>query len=116
MYTKTLLFYAPDMTLSYITSMRTHIAGEQMVLYYTVIYYLLYNCNSLIWLTCLVEVVSTCSRQLKFNVGEKNLSNNILFCIFLNGKSNKQTYYIIKMSLLNKQQPLLVYPCILLKG
>ena len=54
-------------------------------------YYLFYNFNSLIWLTGIVEVVSTCSRQPKLITCSKNDNNNynVPFLHVFNWKSNK---------------------------
>ena len=72
-------------------SMATPIASEQLVLYYTLI--LLYSFNSLIWLTGIVEVVSTCSRQAKLITCSKKYSidnnDNVQFLHVFNWKSNK---------------------------
>ena len=62
------------MPLSYLISIPTHITDEQLVLYDTII--LSYNFNSLIWLTGLLEVLSTCSCQPKYNMLEKKYSIN----------------------------------------
>ena len=52
------------MTLPYMISEPiTPVTSEQLVLYYAVIYHFLYNFNTLIWLTGLLEVASTCSRR-----------------------------------------------------
>ena len=53
---------------------------------------LFYNFNSLIWLTGIVEVVSTCSRQPKLIPCSKNDNNNynVPFLHVLNWKSNKK--------------------------
>ena len=81
------------MMLPYMISMATPIASEQLVLYYTVILFLLYNFNSLIWLTGIVEVVSTCSRQPKLITCSKkypiNNNDNVPFLHVFNRKSNK---------------------------
>ena len=52
---------------------------------------LFYNFNSLIWLTGIVEVVSTCSRQPKLITCSKNDNNNynVPFLHVFNWKSNK---------------------------
>ena len=52
---------------------------------------LFYNFNSLIWLTGIVEVVSTCSRQPKLITFSKNDKNNynVPFWHVFNWKSNK---------------------------
>ena len=55
---------------------------------------LFYNFNSLIWLTGIVEVVSTCSRQPKLITCSKNDNNNnnynVPFLHVFNWKSSKQ--------------------------
>ena len=43
---------------------------------------LFYNFNSLIWLTGIVEVVSTCSRQPKLKTCSKNDNNKLLLSFF----------------------------------
>ena len=77
--------------LPYMISMATPIASEQLVLYCHII--LLYNCNSLIWLTGIVEVVSTCSRQPKLLTCSKkyviNNNDNVSFLHVFNWKSNQ---------------------------
>ena len=73
--------------------MPTHIAIKQLVLYYTVIYYLLYNFNLLIWLTGLVEVVSTLSRQPKLTTCSKKYSiDNNDFVPFLHVLTGTEIY------------------------
>ena len=80
------------MTLPYMISMATPIASEQcgFILYCHII--LFYNVNSLIWLTGIVEVISTCSRQQKLITCSKNDNNddNVPFLQVFNWKSNKQ--------------------------
>ena len=80
------------MTLPYMISMATPIASEQFgfILYCHII--LFYNVNSLIWLTGIVEVISTCSRQPKLITCSKNDNNddNVPFLHVFNWKSNKQ--------------------------
>ena len=53
---------------------------------------LFYNFNSLIWLTGIVEVVSTCSCQPKLITCSKNDNNNynVPFLHVFNWKSNKE--------------------------
>ena len=74
-------------------SMATPIASEQLgfILYCHII--LLYNFNSLIWLTGIVEVVSTCSRQPKLITCSKkypiNNNDNVPFLHVFNWKSNR---------------------------
>ena len=55
---------------------------------------LIYNFNSLIWLTGIVEVVSTCSRQPKLITCSKNDNNNynVPFLHVFNWKSNKHKH------------------------
>ena len=55
---------------------------------------LFYNFNSLIWLTGIVEVVSTCSRQPKLITCSKNDNNiyNVPFLHVFNWKSNKHKH------------------------
>ena len=57
---------------------------------------LFYNFNSLIWLTGIVEVVSTCSRQPKLITCSKNDNNNynVPFLHVFNWKSNKQKLFL----------------------
>ena len=59
---------------------------------------LFYNFNSLIWLTGIVEVVSTCSRQLKLITCSKNDNNNynVPFLHVFNWKSNKHKHKHLK--------------------
>ena len=77
------------MTLPYMISMATPISSGHLVLYYTVILlYYNYSFNSLIWLTGIVEVVSTCSRQPTLITCLKKYSinnNDNVPCIFLAG-------------------------------
>ena len=63
---------------------------------------LFYNFNSLIWLTGIVEVVSTCSRQPKLITCSKNDNNhyNVPFLHVFNWKSNKQLYYGVEYQIL----------------
>ena len=63
-----------------------------LLLFLTMDIILLYNFNSLIWLTGIVEVVSTCSRQPKLITCSKNDNNNynVPFLHVFNWKSNKQ--------------------------
>ena len=64
---------------------------------------LFYNFNSLIWLTGIVEVVSTCSRQPKLIICSKNDNNNynVPFLHVFNWKSNKQYTTLLYHSIVN---------------
>ena len=53
---------------------------------------LFYNFNSLIWLTGIVEVVSTCSRQPKLITKNDNNNYNVPFLHVFNWKSNKHKH------------------------
>ena len=92
---ETLIFKTLNLTLSYIISKPTHITAKQLVLYNILLYIiLLYSCNSIIWSTCLIEVVSTCSRQpTLITCWKKNSINTndiVQFsCIFSTVKLNK---------------------------
>ena len=62
-----------------------------LLLFYTMDIILFYNFNSLIWLTGIVEVTSTCSRQPKLITCSRNDNNNynVPFLHVFNWKSNK---------------------------
>ena len=67
---------------------------------------LFYNFNSLIWLTGIVEVVSTCSRQPKLITCSKNDNNNynVPFLHVFNWKSNKHNASLKSGSLLHGRE------------
>ena len=67
---------------------------------------LLYNFNSLIWLTGIVQVVSTCSRQPELITFSKkypiNNNANVPFLRVFNWKSNKQNSDYVRWKQNNK--------------
>ena len=72
-----------------------------LLLFQTMDIILFYNFNSLIWLTGIVEVVSTCSRQPKLITCSKNDNNNynVPFLHVFNWKSNKHKQELYSWSL-----------------